>query len=188
MHPGLLFVYHYERLMRSDRELIHLYQFGDEAAFREFYARHRKPLYVYLLSVVRDRETAEELLQETFYAFLRHLDRLNGSDDLRPFLVRTARNRAIDVLRRRKRGEIALQRRAEDPFFKPRAAGAAETVDPEEVSALLRRLPDEQRELIVLKILVGMTFREIARVTGCGESSVVSRYRYGLGKLRAFAL
>ena len=124
--------------MRSDRELIDLYRRGDEAAFREFYARHRKPLYVYLLSVVRDRETAEELLQETFYAFLRHLDRLNGSDDLRPFMVRTARNRAIDVLRRRKRGETALQRRAEDPFFKPRAAGAAETVDPDEVSALAR--------------------------------------------------
>jgi|SoiMethySBSTD1v2_1073268.scaffolds.fasta_scaffold470610_2 RNA polymerase sigma-70 factor, ECF subfamily len=174
--------------MRSDRELIDVYKRGDEAAFREFYARHRKPLYVYLLSVVRDRETAEELLQETFFAFLRHLDRLNGSDDLRPFLVRTARNRAIDVLRRRKRGEVALQRRAEDPLFKPRPAGAAGAVDPDEVSALLRRLPDEQREVIVLKILVGMTFREIARVTGCGESSVVSRYRYGLGKLRAFAL
>lgn len=172
--------------MRSDRELIALYKAGDEDAFREFYVRHRKPLFVYLLSLVRDRETAEELLQETFFAFLRHLDGLNGSADLRPYLVRTARNRAIDLLRRARRGEEALHARAEHPLFKRRPAdGVAGAEGAEEVEALLQRLPPEQKEAIVLRVLLGMTYREIALLSGCPEASVASRYRYGMEKLRA---
>jgi len=174
--------------MRSDRELIRLYERGNEEAFREFYSRHRRVLFVYLLSLVRSRETAEELLQDTFCAFLQGLGRLNGSVDLRPYLVRTARNRAIDHLRKSRRDAAALESRAEDSLFKARGRDGSERgglIDPEEVSRLLQRLPEEQREAVILRVFAGMTFREIAELAGCPEASVVSRYRYGLEKLRA---
>jgi len=175
--------------MRSDRELICRYREGDEEAFREFYERHRRALFVYLLSLVKSRETAEELLQDTFYSFLRSLGRLNGSAGLRPYLVRAARNRAIDHLRRLRRDAEAIEWRAEDAIFKARgreSVGLGESSDWEAMDLLLRRLPDEQRETIVLKVLLGMTFREIAELDGSPEASVVSRYRYGMEKLRSW--
>ncbi len=172
--------------MRSDRDLIDLYRTGDEEAFAELYRRHRRPLFVYLLSLVRHRETAEELLQETFLALLSGLDRLDGSLDLRPFLVRTARNRAIDFLRRKRVGERALERRAAEALFKTASGSPPDRPgDAERLSALVLDLPEEQREVILLRIFYGMTFVEIARASGSPEGSVVSRYRYGLEKLRA---
>ncbi|MGQ9592113.1 MAG: RNA polymerase sigma factor [Planctomycetota bacterium] len=173
--------------MTSDRDLIERYRRGEEKAFEEFYRRHRRPIFAYLLACARNRETAEELLQETFFAFLRSLDRLDGSADLRPYLFRTARNLAIDWVRRRRSSERALERRAADPFFRRcgEAPSEAADEDAERLSALLDRLPDEQREAIVLKVFGGLTFREIGLLTGSPEATVVSRYRYGLEKLRA---
>lgn len=173
--------------MRSDRELIDLYRAGNEEAFSEFYGRHRRQLFVLLLSLAGSRETAEDLLQETFFAFLRSLDRLDKSPDLRPFLVRTARNLAIDHLRRKRSGEKALERRASDLLFRKASAEdpLAGPGDPEKMNELILGLPEEQREAIVLKIFLGMTFREIAHLWECPEDTVVSRYRYGIGKIRA---
>ncbi len=175
--------------MRSDRELIDGYRGGEETAFGEFYSRHRRPLYVLLLSYVRSRETAEELLQETFLALLRNLDKLDGREDFRPYLARTARNLAIDWLRRERCGERALRARAADPLFRrANAAPADANEDAERMSALLYDLPDEQREAVVLHGLAGLTFREIAELLSVPENTVVSRYRYAIEKLRtAFA-
>lgn len=171
--------------MSSDRELIERYRGGDERAFEEFYRRHRKAIFAYLLACARNRETAEELLQETFFAFLRNLDRLDGSADLKPYLLRTARNLAIDWIRRRRSSERALERRAADAFFRRSAEVPSASEDAERLSSFLERLPDEQREAIVLKVFAGLTFREIGVLTGAPEATVVSRYRYGLEKLRA---
>ena len=68
--------------MKSDRELVRSYLGGDETAFREFYHRHRRPLYVYLLSLVDQRENAEDLLQDTFFLFLRKISRIDDSENL----------------------------------------------------------------------------------------------------------
>ena len=173
--------------MPSDRELIDRYRAGDEGAFGEFYRRHRRPLYALLLAYARHRETAEELLQETFFSLLRGLDRLDGSGDLRPYLARTARNLAIDWLRRKRCGEKALEARAADPLFRPSpGGGVGSSADgAERIGRLLHGLPEEQREAVALKVFLGMTFREIADLTGSPEPTVVSRYRYGIEKLRA---
>jgi RNA polymerase sigma-70 factor (ECF subfamily) len=177
--------------MRSDRDLILAYLAGREEAFAEFYRKHARGLYVYLLSLVRSRETAEELLQETYLGLLSHLERLELKENMKPFLFTTARNLARDWLRRERRGRAALARRQEDPFFRPgrgyEASYPAAPADAEEVSRLLHRLPDAQREAVVLKELSGLTFREISRLLGVPEGTVVSRYRYALEKLRGMA-
>ena len=170
----------------DDRELIGRYLEGDADAFSEFYERHRRPVFAFLLSIVRQRETAEEIFQETFFAFLRSLGRLDDRSSFRPFLLRTARNLAIDRLRREKAGEKALRARAADPFFAlDPSRGSGPPGDPERVTALLLDLPAEQREAVVLKHIGGLTFREIGELTGAPEDTAVSRYRYALKKLRA---
>lgn len=174
--------------MRSDRELILAYQRGHEEGFAEFYGRHSRALYVYLVSLVRTRETAEELLQDTFLGLLHTLERVEIRDDMRPFLFTAARNRALDWLRRERRMRVALARRSEGPFFKASENYRASAADPEELSRLLHRLPEAQREVVVLRALSGLTFRDISRLVGAPENTVVSRYRYALDKLRAMAL
>lgn len=106
---------------------------------------------------------------------------------MRPFLFTTARHLAVDWLRREKRGRAALVRRREDSFFAPRAeeSVASRSADPEETSRLLHGLPPAQREVVVLRALVGLRFGEIASLLRVPENTVVSRFRYGIEKLRA---
>lgn len=173
--------------MQSDRELIRQYLNGDEEAFAIFYQRYRKTLYVYLLSIVRFRETAEELLQDTFFSFLRNLARLREADAVKPYLFRTARSRAVDFFRKERRDARALEHRKADPMLKRREEtgfSAEASVLPEDLEAQLDSLPDEQREVVVLRVLAGFTFPEIARLTGVSENTAVSRLRYGLSKMR----
>ena len=79
---------------------------------------------------------------------------------------------------------------AADPFYRLEKELDDTSLSLEEeqkLASVLRRLSDEQREVVVLRDLVGMTFREITRVTGSPLGSVASRYRYGMAKLRAMA-
>ena len=175
----------------SDRKLLLSYLDGDEGAFASFYARHRRPLYVYLLSIVGNRATADELLQDAFFVFLRNLDtvvlRSSGTLSFRGYLVRAVRNRAYDELRRRRRADRALTVRATDQLFRRKVDlpdEALATSEPEELSLKLHQLPSEQREVIVLRALAELTFREIASLVGAPENTIISRYRYGLSKLR----
>jgi len=173
--------------MNSDRELISAFLQGDEAAFEAFYRRHRQALFVYLLSLVRRREWAEELLQDTFITFLRHVERLAKTIDLKPYLVRTARSRAIDLLRKERREALAMENRRQDAMFRRRPveySAANMSVGSEDVEEALQRLPAEQREAVVLKAIVGLTFREIGELTGVAMNTVISRYRYACEKMQ----
>lgn len=174
--------------MKSDWELISSYRAGNTEGFKEFYKKHSRALYFYVLSLVRDRETAEELVQDTFLAVIRHVDQLQKRADLRPYLVRTSRNHALDFLRHRLRTKKVLKALASDLSYRSRSEpdDSIETHENEQqLVSVLRRLSDEQREVVVLRNLVGMTFQEITEVTGSPLGSVASRYRYGMEKLRA---
>lgn len=178
--------------MRSDHELLARYQRGSEEAFALFYDRHSQGLYLFLLSIVRSREAAEELLQETFCGLIRRLDSLEMREDMRPYLFASARNSALDWLRRETRFRRAIQKRTEDPFFS-RGDAAERTFerdgpDVDELNRFLHRLPPEQRETVVLKDLAGWTFREIGDLMGAPENTVVSRHRYAMTKLRSMVL
>ena len=187
--------------MTSDRELILTYLDGDEEAFGVFYRRYRRPLYVYLLSIVGLREIAEEIMQEIFFSLLSHLEDLDDGPSYRPYVFQAARNRAIDFLRREERAQRALERRKQDPLLGRQLLGGQllgghtdglfsrssswdSFVDAEELEGALGRLPPEQRETIVLKAMMGLTFQEVGRLMGVPENTAVSRYRYGLQKMR----
>ena len=137
--------------------------------------------------MVNTREVAEELLQETFFTFLRQVERLPDRPNLRPYLLRIARSRAYDFLRKERCALRVIERQKQDPLLRSREADgftAYPAGPPEEIQEQLLLLPDKQREVVILKAVEGLTFKEIGRITGVPESTAVSRYRYGLEKLR----
>jgi RNA polymerase sigma-70 factor (ECF subfamily) len=132
------------------------------------------------LSVLGDRGAAEDVVQEAFLRTWRRRERVRpGSLD--GYLVRAARNLAVDQLRWRERRPSAPQD-APEPLVVPRPDEAA--ADAERLSDALHELPPEQREVVMLHLVDGCTFPEVARRTGAPLGTVHSRFRYGLARLR----
>ena len=162
---------------------------GDERAFAEIYDRYSPILLGLLLRILRSRPEAEDVLQEVFlqvWQQARSFDAARG----RAFtwLVTLARSRAIDRLRASDSRERAAQRSAEGA---PPAAPAGEWAEEaavraeraEAVRGALAELPDEQRQVLVLAYLEGMSQSEIAAAKNQPLGTVKTRTRSGLKKL-----
>lgn len=162
-------------MQRPDEELLARGAAGDEAAFRELVERWERPVFAFLQRMLGTREEAQDLTQETFLRVYRAADRCQPSGQFRSWLFRIAGNLARSRLRRR-----ALVRwlpfelgRMEPASPEPDAQRALET---EEASGELRhaiaRLPDRQRQALVLKQYEEMSYREIAETMGTTTGSV----------------
>jgi len=172
--------------MKSALDLVRRYLQGDESAFRELYSRYRRPLFVYLLSLVGHRDNAEDLLQETFFLFLRRIDRLGDHENLKPWLLRVARNAAIDFLRRKQRAEEARAHHQRDLILRQNAyerPGSGDVIDSERLARAIQSLPADQREVVVLHALLDVSFRQIGELAEISENTAASRFRYGREKL-----
>ena len=172
----------------SDERLMHRFQGGDARAFEVLVRRHRTPLFSFLVRLTGDRGRAEDLCQEAFLKVVRASGDWEPRARVQTWLYAIARNLAVDVARRQ------TFRRAEPLDAGPAAAAAADDPPPDRAaeSALLRPkleaalagLPDEQREVFLLREYAGLRFHEIAEVTGTPENTVKSRMRYALEGLR----
>jgi len=154
-----------------------------ERELAAIYDAYSGSLYRYLLALLSRAEDAEDALQEVFVGLLRRRGR-GEIENLQAYLFRAARNQALTIRRKRKKRE------------RESAAAAlswidVEACDPEaremaiEVDRCLPRLPAEQREVMVLRLSEGLTFREIAELLGLPLNTATGRYRLGLSKLRA---
>ena len=145
------------------------------------YRRVAPGIYRLALAITGDPALAEDVVQE---AFVRVIGRGEGVERDRPldgYLYRTGRNLAFDHLRSRRHDATA--RRALLVAPRPGVGGDPD-VDAERVSAALFALPVEQREVVVLHVYEGLTFREVSERTGVPLGTVHSRYRYALQHLR----
>jgi len=143
------------------------------------YDRHAAGLYRYALMLVGDTGSAADVVQQVFLALWRRR-RSGGVGHEVHYLSRAVRNECFSLLRRRRR-EVT----GDHPLVEP-VGGRPE--NPEEravVNEALRSLPPEQREVVHLKVFEGMTFQEIADVSGESINTIASRYRYAMDKLRA---
>jgi RNA polymerase sigma-70 factor (ECF subfamily) len=141
-------------------------------------------MYRYLTAKLGSPSDAEDVLQEVFCRLVRYSTRLRLVRKPRVFIFRVARNEANRFLRARIQGDEAIQSAMSfADSFRSAYAGPDEPTEKLFADALAR-LPGDQREVVILKVLEGLTFREIASV--CDESipTVASRYRYGIDKLR----
>jgi len=173
----------------SDERLMLRFQAGDARAFEVLVRRHRTPVFSFLIRLTGDRARAEDLCQEAFLKVVRAAGDWEPRARFQTWLYAIARNQAVDEARRR------AFRRAEALDAAPAAAVASEDPGPDrsaegallrpKLEAALAALPDEQREVFLLREYAGLRFYEIATVTGVPENTVKSRMRYALEGLRA---
>ena len=151
----------------------------------DLYGRYGENLYRYLVFRLGSPEDAEDVLQETFYRFARYGVRWKLVRNPQAFVFRVARNEVNRFLQRK------LSRPAGDAGPLERASSfSAALATPAEPSAILLveladQLPDEQKEVIFMKVFDGLTFKEIGSACEISANTAASRYRYALDKLRA---
>ena len=151
----------------------------------KLYDDHAEGLYRYFLGATRRQEDARDLLQDLFVKVARSPHCLDDVDHVRSYLFRMGHNQVVDWSRRaRVRRGAGIERAELLCLF-------AASDDPDagefrrQLDAALREVPDEQGEVIRLKLWEGMTFEEIATITGASPNTAASRFRYGMNKLRA---
>jgi RNA polymerase sigma-70 factor (ECF subfamily) len=150
------------------------------AKLRAFYVENRQPLFTYALSITRQREAAEDAIQQAFQQLLR---RDESVAELRPYVFRCVRNAALDGLRRTAvRGDSIFDRDAVPELV---ASPSVAPLLAHELGEKLGLLSNDERETIVLKIYDGFTFQEIAVLRDAPLPTVASWYRRGLERLKA---
>ena len=176
----------------SDAELVSLFQNGSQDAFAELLNRHKAKVFTSILVVVKDRYLAEDLFQETFIKALRLLkeDKYNEDGKFLPWIIRVAKNLTIDHIRKNKRQPLIVTEDGSPIFSSYKFADSdAESVliEREEsvmVRKLIAQLPEEQREVLVMRHFADMSFKEIADATGVSINTSLGRMRYALINLR----
>jgi len=155
---------------------------GDERAFAALYDQFGARLYRTAYGILGRREDAEDAVQEVFTALVRSRKALAGVNDLTAYLFSALRRAAARCAERRKREPASLQA----VEYVEAKTDQNETNHPfaDRLEQALRKLPDEQREVISLKIDGQLTFNQIAEVLGISINTAASRYRYALEKLR----
>ncbi|MEZ4701110.1 MAG: sigma-70 family RNA polymerase sigma factor [Rhodothermales bacterium] len=182
----------------SDEQLVSAYlDHNDERAFSLLVSRHQERIFGYLLGMVRDRSVANDLFQETFLRVIRAMQNQRGSyaqqDRWLAWVMRIARNAALDYLRSRKKWQDVPDLGDDDaPSFWERLPADGIAADElmhrgeqaDWLQACIDRLPPEQREVLLLRHESEMTFKEIAQLTDCSINTALGRMRYALLNLR----
>lgn len=182
----------------SDEALMLRYQKGDVRAFEVLLARHRKPVFNFILRYVGDKTHAEDLLQEVFLRIIKGAASYERQAKFTTWIYTIARNLCVDASRR------AKHRKAQSldaPMPNDEKNGATllemlpdgapatdrQTINRElhgRLAHAIETLSEEQREVFLMREFLDMPFKEIADVVGCPENTVKSRMRYALEKLR----
>lgn len=176
----------------SDSQLVALYRKGNEGAFEQLLQRHKSRIYTAIYLIVKDRYVAEDLMQETFIKAINTIkgDRYNEEGKFAPWISRIAHNLAIDHFRREKRyPEVVLEdgSRVFDSIQFAQESYEDLQVMKETKSRLrdfVKQLPEEQKQVLIMRHYLQMSFQEIADRTGVSINTALGRMRYALINLR----
>jgi RNA polymerase sigma-70 factor (ECF subfamily) len=175
-----------------DGELITQYRNGHEAAFDLLVDRYKSKVFTTIFLIVKDQDLAEDLLQEVFVKVINTLnsDRYNEEGKFQSWIMRIAHNLAVDHFRKAKRYPMIMMEDGTNLLNSPRfSEGNVEDqkVKEEEI-ALVRRLIDElpeaQKQVLIMRHYMDMSFQEIADQTGVSINTALGRMRYALIHLR----
>src|SRR5690554_2471595 len=172
----------------SDEALMHAYAAGDVAAFEQLYARHRERLHRFLLGQLRDPALADEVFQDVWQRVIAARAGWRPDAAFATWLYRIARNRLADHWRARRHRPPApadaderVARVADDDTPELNLSGFEQR---RSLALALEALPDEQREVLLLRLQQELTLEQIGEITGVGRETVKSRLRYAMDKLR----
>lgn len=176
----------------TDQQLIHLYLDGDSEALSSLVERYKDKIFTSIYLLVKDKYLAEDIFQD---AFIKVIDTINGgryTDEGKflPWVMRIAHNLCVDHFRKVKRSPSIKTSDDHDIFevLNFSEAGADEKMiqgqSHERVRKMLDMLPEDQKEVIVMRHYADLSFKEIAKLTDCSINTALGRMRYGLINLR----
>lgn len=180
----------------SDEALLGRFNDGDAAAFEVLLERYRRPIYNFLLRSTRDPVSAQDLLQDVFLRVVQSSGNFQRQSKFSTWLYTIARNLSVDASRKRalrrhpsldgnpREGGPTLGDRAPNPGPAPDRRLLSKDAG-ERIAAAVEALPQEQREVFLMRQLQHLPFRDIAEVVGVPENTVKSRMRYALERLQA---
>jgi len=181
-----------KQLGPDDRVLITLYRNGNEAAFNLLVDRYHSKVFTTIFLIVKDQDVAEDLLQDVFVKVLHTLnsDKYNEEGKFQPWVMRIAHNLAIDHFRKAKRYPTILLEDGSNLF---NSLSFAEDSSEEQrikeetmvyVRNLIDELPEAQKEVVIMRHYLDMSFQEIAEQTGVSINTALGRMRYALNHIR----
>ncbi len=180
----------------SDDNLVALYAGGRNEAFDELLNRYKDKLYTYIYLVVQNREMAEDIFQDTFTRVIVTIKqgRYNEKGRFLGLLFRVAHNLMVDLFRQEQYVQFVSPTEAGYDIFNDR-----DLCDPSfeeqmsrqqihrDVRRLIRYLPSQQREIIVMRYYQGMSFKEIADIKQISINTALGRVRYAILNMRKIA-
>ena len=176
----------------TDAQLVSAYIEGSEKALKQLIDKYQQRIFNFILSKIHDREISEDIFQETFFKVINTLKKghYNEEGKFLPWVMRIAHNLVIDFFRKNNR--IPLFENTDEfdifQFIGDGAVNAEEALIEEQINEDIQRLilelPEDQREVLMMRIYRDMSFKEIAENTGVSINTALGRMRYAVINLR----
>jgi len=179
--------------MISDYELITGFIKGNERCFEELINRHKNKVFSYINLYIRDQALAEDIFQDTFLKVIQSVKAGKYSDNGRflSWVMRIAHNLIIDNYRRVKQLNVVSNDSCETDLFNSSKLSDTNIEDDyirkqikKDIRSMIGSLPEDQREVVILRHYADMSFKEIADITGVSINTALGRMRYALINLR----
>tara|TARA_R110002051_G_scaffold266252_2_gene326001 strand:- start:72 stop:674 length:603 start_codon:yes stop_codon:yes gene_type:complete len=181
-----------KRIGPKDSDLIAQYRNGSDAAFDLLVDRYQSKMYTTIFLIVKDQKVAEDLLQDVFVKVVKTLnsDKYNEEGKFQPWVMRISHNLAIDYFRKAKRYPTILMEDGSNIFNSLKFA--EENVEDRQVrdenielvKRLIEELPEAQKQVLIMRHYLDLSFQEIADQTGVSINTALGRMRYALIHLR----
>mgnify|MGYP003554370282 FL=1 len=179
-------------LVLPDAVLVKNYISGDESALSVLINRHQSKIYGFIYSKVGDRDLSDDIFQDTFIKVIKTLKTKSYNEEGKflPWVMRIAHNLTVDHFR--KANKMPFQRETEEFSIFSYMSDNSPTIESKliteqvesDLTRLLDELPDDQKEVLVMRMYQDMSFKEIADSTGVSINTALGRMRYALLNLR----
>jgi len=175
-----------------DSLLVNSYMAGDESALATLIERHQSKIFGFIYSKVADRDVSDDIFQDTFIKVIKTLksNSYNEEGKFLPWVMRIAHNLVIDHFRRNKK--MPMFRETEEFSIFSIMSNNEPTIENQiitnqvesDLKRLIEELPDDQKEVLVMRMYQDLSFKEIAELTGVSINTALGRMRYALLNLR----
>ena len=178
--------------LQTDSVLVRNYVNGDENALSTLVYRHKQKIYSFIYSKVLDRDVTEDIFQDTFVKVIRtiKLGKYNEEGKFLPWVMRIAHNLVIDYFRRNNRmpkfdnsGDFNIFSIIGDSSLNAEKQLIKDQIDTD-LQKIILELPEDQKDVLVMRLYKDMSFKEIAECTGVSINTALGRMRYALINLR----
>ncbi len=177
----------------SDYELIQRFINGEQSCFEQIIKRHKNKVFAYISLYIRDQALAEDIFQDTFMKVIQSVKsgRYQDNGKFISWVMRIAHNLIIDHFRRIRQMNTISNDEYDSDLFNSRKLSESTVEDDiikrqiqKDVRKMISHLPDDQREVVILRHYAGLSFKEIAEITDVSINTALGRMRYALINMR----